>query len=90
MKQVLERIAWLALQILVVVSFIGLALSATGIVFEYPTLYRMGLMLSAPLYILVLPFCILVLALMFVGLCYGVIESLFSFRRKRKIPKDVE
>jgi uncharacterized membrane protein len=51
---------------------IGLLLSLVGITFEVSSLYYTGLVIASPLFIIVLPACLLLLALFPVGCLYGI------------------
>jgi uncharacterized membrane protein len=77
MKQIFKKLKWLPFQIIGLVSFVGLALAAIGIIFEYPYLYMLGLKLSSLIFIIVLPVCILLVAILFpLGLCYAIIDAI--------------
>ena len=81
MKKLFKKLKWLPFPITVLVSFVGLSLAAIGIIFDYPGLYKLGLMLSCLLFVLVLPACILLIALIPIGFCYAII----SYIKKKQI-----
>jgi uncharacterized membrane protein len=85
MNKILKKLKWLPLQIIIVVSFIGLALSGAGLVFEQWYLYKLGLKLSALLYIVVLPVCILLVALFPIAGCYVIIEKIRKSLKEKGI-----
>ena len=76
MKKILQKLKWIPLQILIIIVLLGLSLTVAGIIFEYPSLYKLGLKLSAPIYIIVLPVCILLVVLFLVGSCLAIIDAI--------------
>jgi len=90
-KKILAKLAWrplqvvgiVLLQIVVVVSLFGLAMSAAGLIFDYPYLYWLGLRLSCALFIIVLPTCIVLVALMPLAGCFTIVTKMIDSYKKR-------
>jgi F0F1-type ATP synthase assembly protein I len=57
----------------------GLCIAVLGLLLDHDTLYHAGLVMAAPLYLIVLPICILLVGIMAVLAPVSVIAWLFSF-----------
>lgn len=68
-KQFLERLCYGIL----IVCGIGLLLATVGLIFKTDPLYYTGLILASPLFLVVLPVCLLLVALFPVAGIYAVI-----------------
>jgi hypothetical protein len=73
-RDIFRRLGYL----LLIVCGIGLVLALIGLVFKNDSLYFLGIILSSPLFLIVLPFCLLLVVLFELGTIYLVISSLFS------------
>jgi uncharacterized membrane protein len=76
MKKIWQKFKWIPLQILIMIILLGLSLTVAGIIFESPSLYKLGLKLSAPIYIILLPICTLLVVLFLVGSCLAIIDAI--------------
>jgi len=86
MRRSLQVIGFRLIGVVAAISLLGLATAFTGIVFGSQVLYKWGLRIAAPLYIIVLPFCILVVIVMLIASCITVLQELT--RRIRKKPQN--
>lgn len=87
MKQIICNILkWLG-YLLLIVCALGLVLALVGLIFHYDPLYYAGLILASPLFMIVLPFCLLLLVLFYCGLIYKIISC---FRKPRPDSKTDE
>lgn len=84
MKQkIYDIFRWLGCLLLIVCG-LGLVLAFIGLVFKYDSLYFLGLILASPLFVIGLPFCLLVLGLMFFGSIYKIVSCSSSVFQKSR------
>jgi hypothetical protein len=79
-KRILEKIYYGIL----IICGVGLLLAVIGLTFKITQLYYTGLVLALPLFIVVLPVCLLLMALFPIGCLYGLI--VWIKKKVRKTP----
>ncbi len=91
MKKIFRNILISLGVVLGVICAFGLVLAVIGLIFRQDVLYFYGLLLASPLFVLVLPFCFLILLLMWMGSIWVVVTSIYSAcRRKHRVPDEVD
>jgi len=83
-RRILALIGFRLIAVVTGVSLLGLALAFAGIVFEHEGLYKWGLKLAAPLYIIVLPLCILLFVLFLVTTCIMLVQEIMRRMRGKR------
>jgi len=82
MNKTVKKIGWLLFRLIIAITFISLAVSIAGLIFDYPHLYSNGLKGASLIFIVILPACIILVALTPVALCLTMADVIKNRRNK--------
>jgi len=82
-KIICDILKWIGYLLLIVCAF-GLVLALIGLIFKNDSLYFLGLLFSSPLFLVVLPCCLLLMVIFFCGSVYVIVRESRSALRNKK------